>query len=410
MSASERKVVHDHLLERSGIETFSEGEEPERCVIVAPLVSRVSDPESALLGRVPVGGRAGAAGADRADRRPTNTRPTTVRDPQEAWRTHVLDSLTGLEVPELRDAERIADVGAGAGFPGLALAAALPDAHVDLIEATSRKCEFMRAAARADPDRQRAGRLRPRRGVGRGPPARRRPRRRRMSSPPARSVGFRRWPSSPRRCFARAACWWPGRGAATPTRRPRPTAPPSAWPWSRAERSPDGPRPPGSSTATSTSSQRADRRPPGLPRRAGMAKKRPFGQPAEPGRLSSPRADGTGLRDRESEGRGGEDHHGRQHRRLRGDAAATRCCSSTSTSSATRRSRSAATASARPSSYDCLTGDTSVAEAARPAGPDNLWLVPASRDLAGASVELPRIEGSELHLRDSLGPSATGSG
>ncbi len=39
MSASERKVVHDHLLERSGIETFSEGEEPERCVIVAPLVS-----------------------------------------------------------------------------------------------------------------------------------------------------------------------------------------------------------------------------------------------------------------------------------------------------------------------------------------------------------------------------------
>ena len=39
MSASERKVVHDHLVERSGIETFSEGEEPERCVIVAPLVS-----------------------------------------------------------------------------------------------------------------------------------------------------------------------------------------------------------------------------------------------------------------------------------------------------------------------------------------------------------------------------------
>ena len=46
-----------------------------------------------------------------------------------------------------------------------------------------------------------------------------------------------------------------------------------------------------------------------------------------------------------------------------------------------------------PSSYDCLVGEVSVAEAARPAGPDNLWLVPASRDLAGASVELPRIEG-----------------
>jgi chromosome partitioning protein len=57
-----------------------------------------------------------------------------------------------------------------------------------------------------------------------------------------------------------------------------------------------------------------------------------------------------------------------------------------------------------PSSYDCLTGDVSVAEAARPAGPDNLWLVPASRDLAGASVELPRLEGSERRLRDRLGP------
>jgi chromosome partitioning protein len=57
-----------------------------------------------------------------------------------------------------------------------------------------------------------------------------------------------------------------------------------------------------------------------------------------------------------------------------------------------------------PSSYDCLTGEVSVAEAARPAGPDNLWLVPASRDLAGASVELPRLEGSETRLRERLGP------
>jgi spoIIIJ-associated protein len=38
MTPSERKVVHDHLAERSGVETFSEGDEPDRCVIVAPLV------------------------------------------------------------------------------------------------------------------------------------------------------------------------------------------------------------------------------------------------------------------------------------------------------------------------------------------------------------------------------------
>jgi len=39
MTPTERRVVHQHLKERSGIETFSEGEEPERCVVVAPLLS-----------------------------------------------------------------------------------------------------------------------------------------------------------------------------------------------------------------------------------------------------------------------------------------------------------------------------------------------------------------------------------
>jgi chromosome partitioning protein len=57
-----------------------------------------------------------------------------------------------------------------------------------------------------------------------------------------------------------------------------------------------------------------------------------------------------------------------------------------------------------PNSYGCLIGEVSVAEAARPAGPDNLWMVPAHRDLAGATVELPRIEGSETRLREMLGP------
>jgi spoIIIJ-associated protein len=38
MTASERKIVHDRLKDRSGLETFSEGDEPERTVIVAPLI------------------------------------------------------------------------------------------------------------------------------------------------------------------------------------------------------------------------------------------------------------------------------------------------------------------------------------------------------------------------------------
>jgi 16S rRNA (guanine527-N7)-methyltransferase len=68
---------------------------------------------------------------------------------QRAWRVHVLDSLTGLEVPELRQADLIVDVGAGAGFPGLALAVALPAARIDLIESVGRKCAFMRHAIEA---------------------------------------------------------------------------------------------------------------------------------------------------------------------------------------------------------------------------------------------------------------------
>jgi 16S rRNA (guanine527-N7)-methyltransferase len=64
-----------------------------------------------------------------------------------AWKVHVADSLTGLEVPELREAHRIADVGAGAGFPGLVLAVALPDAQIDLVESVSRKTAFITHAA-----------------------------------------------------------------------------------------------------------------------------------------------------------------------------------------------------------------------------------------------------------------------
>lgn len=68
---------------------------------------------------------------------------------ERAWRVHVVDSLTGLEIAELRGAGRIADVGAGAGFPGLVLAVALPGAQIDLVESVGRKCEFMRRAIEA---------------------------------------------------------------------------------------------------------------------------------------------------------------------------------------------------------------------------------------------------------------------
>jgi 16S rRNA (guanine527-N7)-methyltransferase len=64
---------------------------------------------------------------------------TTVSDPEAALEVHVADSLSGLEVPALASARRLADIGAGAGFPGLVLAIAIPRAQVDLIESAGRK-------------------------------------------------------------------------------------------------------------------------------------------------------------------------------------------------------------------------------------------------------------------------------
>jgi 16S rRNA (guanine527-N7)-methyltransferase len=74
---------------------------------------------------------------------------SSVTKPGQAWKVHVADSLSGLEFPALKEAEKIADIGSGAGFPGLALAVALPDARLDLIESVGRKCDFIRNAIAA---------------------------------------------------------------------------------------------------------------------------------------------------------------------------------------------------------------------------------------------------------------------
>jgi 16S rRNA (guanine527-N7)-methyltransferase len=73
--------------------------------------------------------------------------PTSVHEPREGLRIHIADSLAGLEVEDLREADVIADIGAGAGLPGLVLASTLPRARVFLVESVGRKCEFLRAAA-----------------------------------------------------------------------------------------------------------------------------------------------------------------------------------------------------------------------------------------------------------------------
>ena len=74
------------------------------------------------------------------------TASTAVRDPAVAVDRHVADSLSGLELDEVRSARRIADLGAGAGWPGFALAAALPEAEVTLVESAIRHCRYLERA------------------------------------------------------------------------------------------------------------------------------------------------------------------------------------------------------------------------------------------------------------------------
>jgi chromosome partitioning protein len=58
----------------------------------------------------------------------------------------------------------------------------------------------------------------------------------------------------------------------------------------------------------------------------------------------------------------------------------------------------------RPSVYDALVGERALADAAIPSGIEHLSVIPAGPDLAGATVELPRLAGSENRLRDALAP------
>lgn len=77
--------------------------------------------------------------------------PTAVTDPARAVTVHLADSLVALELGEVRRSRAVADLGSGAGFPGLPLAIALPEAQVSLVESSSRKCSFLIRMAEAVP-------------------------------------------------------------------------------------------------------------------------------------------------------------------------------------------------------------------------------------------------------------------
>ena len=74
---------------------------------------------------------------------------TAVSDPQAALDAHVADSLSGMEIEEIRKVRALCDLGSGAGFPGLVLAVANPQARVDLLESASRKTAVITRLAQA---------------------------------------------------------------------------------------------------------------------------------------------------------------------------------------------------------------------------------------------------------------------
>ena len=108
MTAVERKVVHVRLKEFAGVETSSEGTEPNRYVVVAPQTRDVLERWLKSLLATPG--------------------LTSIRDPAEAWRVHVEESLAAVELVR-RFEGPIVDVGSGGGAPGIPLAAALPTAR-----------------------------------------------------------------------------------------------------------------------------------------------------------------------------------------------------------------------------------------------------------------------------------------
>jgi len=77
---------------------------------------------------------------------------SSVRDIDQAVWVHAVDSLSGLRVPAVREATSIVDIGSGNGFPGLALAAALPAVPVTLVESEKSKADWLRRASAAFPN------------------------------------------------------------------------------------------------------------------------------------------------------------------------------------------------------------------------------------------------------------------
>jgi 16S rRNA (guanine527-N7)-methyltransferase len=108
-------------------------------------------PVESLSGDLPqhLSGDAVAALTVLAERLRDSAAPTAVHDPRGIRDIHLRDALVGLDLPEVRGAATLADLGTGAGIPGLVLAAALPDTRVFLVESVGKKCVWVADTAAA---------------------------------------------------------------------------------------------------------------------------------------------------------------------------------------------------------------------------------------------------------------------
>ena len=69
---------------------------------------------------------------------------TAIRDPQEIYIKHFLDSLTCLMALRESSVDRLIDVGTGAGFPGIPIRIVYPKMQLTLVESVGKKAEFCR--------------------------------------------------------------------------------------------------------------------------------------------------------------------------------------------------------------------------------------------------------------------------
>ena len=324
--------------------------------------------------------------------------PTTVTKPERIIDEHFADSLIALELVAVRGASAIADLGAGAGFPGLPLALALPHARVQLVESNARKCAFIaKAVASCAIENAEVVQTRAEtwpEGVGAADVVTARALATlevvaEYAAPLLRLGGIAR-------CLARATGSGRGGGGCQSRRRARP----------RTRRAPSGhticrgkaPTPPcdveGEADPVAVSQAR---------RYGAKAPARPDSSRRLTADNASLMAMATVYAIANQKGGVGKTTTAVNLAACVAEAGYDTLlvdidpqCNATLGLGITK--------DAPKTVYDVLSGSAALADVLVPTAIEHLWVAPAGPDLAGATVELPRVAGSEGRLRDALEP------